>query len=552
MAQSKIQKLLAEDRQRRLKRLKQRDKKLAEKKAKDTAKEEAAALRRKNLRKTQGNLKGQQAAVEMSRTEGKTGSPAGAGTPSVPPSKKAEDRLATLTVAGLTTLPVGKALHGVVKVGQKLWQVGSKTYKTAAAARNAKIAQGKTPPVRSSKTTPSAATKAKNRLTSTPNTSTPPPPVRQSRTPSSAMDAQRAKAAKDAAAKKRREDAAKKIAEKKRLQKAAAERKAMEAKRQKAVSQSQTAMEAAQRSRRTPNTSTARPPVSQTRTSSSVMDAERTKVARQQKDLPKNRKSFVTKLSTPPASKTGNVVKAAASQTVKAAPQSIQKAAEAARIKAEKAAEAAKIKAKKAAEAARIKAKKGAEAAKVVAPQISKTAKTVGKSGTQSAAKAATALAVVNKEPKNGKSEIKGKMSSVKKVPKKGKAPKSKGVDTDDFSDEREAYTSLYNKNGKSRQSATRKSEEDKHWREIKKISKALGLKYMVPKLDEHGMPTDPDMLEAEVTSDAKGGLIGRPRKTTKVKIKKKAASKPKRKTSSTRKRKGFGGRGQGAALRGF
>ena len=64
MAQSKIQKLLAEDRQRRLKRLKQRDKKLAEKKAKDTAKEEAAALRRKNLRKTQGNLKGQQAAVE--------------------------------------------------------------------------------------------------------------------------------------------------------------------------------------------------------------------------------------------------------------------------------------------------------------------------------------------------------------------------------------------------------------------------------------------------------------------------------------------------------
>ena len=148
--------------------------------------------------------------------------------------------------------------------------------------------------------------------------------------------------------------------------------------------------------------------------------------------------------------------------------------------------------------------------------------------------------AVVHKEPKNGKSKIKGKISSVKKVFKKGKALKSKGVDTDDFSDEREAYTSLYNKNG------------DKHWREIKKASKALGLKYMVPKLDEHGMSTDPDMLEAELTSDSKGGLIGRPRKTTKVKIKKKAASKPKRKTSSTRKRKGFGGRGQGAALRGF
>jgi hypothetical protein len=377
------------------------------------------------------------------------------------------------------------------------------------------------------------------------------------------MDAQRVKAAKDAEAIKRKKAAAKKAAEKARLEKAAAERKAMEAKRQEAVSQSQTAKEAAQRLRTTPNTSTTRPPVSQTRTSSSAMDAERTKVARQQRQLPANRKSLVTKLSTQPASKTGNVVKATTSQTVKATTQSIQKAAEAAKIKAKKAAEATKAKAKKAAEATKAKAKKaaeatkakakkGAEAAKVVAPQISKTAKTVSKSGTKSAAKAATALAVVNKEPKNGKSEIKGKMSSVKKVPKKGKAPKSKGVDTDDFSDEREAYTSLYNKNGKSRQSATRKSEEDKHWREIKKISKALGLKYMVPKLDEHGMPTDPDMLEAEVTSDAKGGLIGRPRKTTKVKIKKKAASKPKRKTSSTRKRKGFGGRGQGAALRGF
>ena len=74
----------------------------------------------------------------------------------------------------------------------------------------------------------------------------------------------------------------------------------------------------------------------------------------------------------------------------------------------------------------------------------------------------------------------------------------------------------------------------------------------MVPKTDEFGVATDPDMREAELTSDAKGGLIGRPRKTTKVKIKKKVASKPKRKTSSTKKRKGFGGRGQGAALRGF
>ena len=545
MPQSKTQKILAQQRQRNKEFLEQRDKALAEKKAKEKAEKEAAALKRKNLKETQGNLAGQQAAIKLGDTENRKGRKV-----NIPASKPQTGRLGTVaTVAAIQAIPVGKIANGIYRVSKNLYKIGKKTYNSAAAARKARIATqskvtsstDKSAPVRSSKTTPSVATQAEKRLTSTPNTSTPPPPVRQSRTPSPAMDAQRAKAAKDAETIKKRKAAAKKAAEKARLQKAAAERKAMEAKRQKAVSQSQTAKEAAQRLRRTPNTSTARPPVSQTRTSSSAMDAERTKVARQQKDLPKNRKSFVTKLSTQPASKTGNVVKAAASQTVKAAPQSIQKATE-----------AAKIKAKKAAEAAKIKAKKAAEAAKVVAPQISKTAKTVGKSGTKSAAKAATALAVVNKEPKNGKSEIKGKMSSVKKVPKKGKAPKSRGVDTDDFSDEREAYTSLYNKNGKSRQSATRKSKEDKHWREIKKISKALGLKYMVPKLDEHGMPTDPDMLEAEVTSDAKGGLIGRPRKTTKVKIKKKAASKPKRKTSSTRKRKGFGGRGQGAALRGF
>ena len=534
MPQSKTQKILAQQRQRNKKFLKQRDKELAEKEAKEKAEKEEAELKRKNLREAQGDLAGQQAAIKLGDTENRKGRQV-----NIPASKPQTRRLGTVaTVAAIQAIPVGKIANGIYRVSKNLYKIGKKTYNSAAAARKARIATqskvtsstDKSAPVRSSKTTPSVATKARDRLVSTPNTSTPPPPVRQSRTLSPAMDAQRVKAAKDAEAIKRKKAAAKKAAEKARLEKAAAERKAMEAKRQEAVSQSQTAKEAAQRLRTTPNTSTTRPPVSQTRTSSSAMDAERTKVARQQRQLPANRKSLVTKLSTQPASKTGNVVKATTSQTVKATTQSIQKAAE----------------------AAKIKAKKGAEAAKVVAPQISKTAKTVSKSGTKSAAKAATALAVVNKEPKNGKSEIKGKMSSVKKVPKKGKAPKSKGVDTDDFSDEREAYTSLYNKNGKSRQSATRKSEEDKHWREIKKISKALGLKYMVPKLDEHGMPTDPDMLEAEVTSDAKGGLIGRPRKTTKVKIKKKAASKPKRKTSSTRKRKGFGGRGQGAALRGF
>ena len=65
----------------------------------------------------------------------------------------------------------------------------------------------------------------------------------------------------------------------------------------------------------------------------------------------------------------------------------------------------------------------------------------------------------------------------------------------------------------------------------------------MVPRTDDYGEVHESTGMR--VTSDAKGGLIGRPRKTTKVKIKKKA-------TSSTKKRKGFGGRGQGAALRGF
>ena len=46
------------------------------------------------------------------------------------------------------------------------------------------------------------------------------------------------------------------------------------------------------------------------------------------------------------------------------------------------------------------------------------------------------------------------------------------------------------------------------------------------------------------VDSDYKGGLVGKPKKGTK--------SKSKRKTSSTKNRKGFGGKGSGAALRGY
>ena len=109
---------------------------------------------------------------------------------------------------------------------------------------------------------------------------------------------------------------------------------------------------------------------------------------------------------------------------------------------------------------------------------------------------------------------------------------------------------------GVTKKTKKKKSKKDPHWREIKKgtnfLTKLLGqpTEYMVPVTNEYGEVHESTGMG--VTSDAKGGLIGRPRKTTKVKIKKKAASKPKRKTSSTKKRKGFGGRGHGAALRGF
>jgi len=85
------------------------------------------------------------------------------------------------------------------------------------------------------------------------------------------------------------------------------------------------------------------------------------------------------------------------------------------------------------------------------------------------------------------------------------------------------------------------KKEQNKLWREIKKISKALGVKYEVPIDDEHGVPLDPDM---RIDSNYKGGLVGKSKKVAKPKSK--------RKTSSTKKRKGFGGKGSGAALRGY
>ena len=123
--------------------------------------------------------------------------------------------------AALNTLIAAVPGGWIVKAGR----LAGKTYKTAAAARNAAkqlkaptpklpAPKSKAPPVRSSKTTPntlSAATQAKKRLTSTPNTSTPKPPVRQSRTGSPAMNAQRKRAAADLAAKTKRQKAVDKI-----------------------------------------------------------------------------------------------------------------------------------------------------------------------------------------------------------------------------------------------------------------------------------------------------------------------------------------------------
>jgi len=210
MPQSKTQKILAQQRQRNKKFLKQRDKELAEKEAKEKAEKEEAELKRKNLREAQGDLAGQQAAIKLGDTENRKGRQV-----NIPASKPQTRRLGTVaTVAAIQAIPVGKIANGIYRVSKNLYKIGKKTYNSAAAARKARIATqskvtsstDKSAPVRSSKTTPSVATKARDRLVSTPNTSTPPPPVRQSRTSSSAMDAQRVKAAKDAEAIKRKKD----------------------------------------------------------------------------------------------------------------------------------------------------------------------------------------------------------------------------------------------------------------------------------------------------------------------------------------------------------
>ena len=201
MAQSETQKFLAESRKRRARFLARRDKAKSKREDAEEAKRKEKERRRANLKKTQGSLAEQQAAIQLGDNENRKGRQT-----AIPASKAQTGRLGTVaTVAALNALPVGKAIQGITFLGKKGWQVGNKIYKTAAAARKAKLAQGKTPPVRSSKTTPSASTQARNRVVNTPNTSTPRASVSQTRTPSSAMDAQRAKAAKDA---KRKAEAA--------------------------------------------------------------------------------------------------------------------------------------------------------------------------------------------------------------------------------------------------------------------------------------------------------------------------------------------------------
>jgi hypothetical protein len=105
---------------------------------------------------------------------------------------------------------------------------------------------------------------------------------------------------------------------------------------------------------------------------------------------------------------------------------------------------------------------------------------------------------------------------------------------------------------GVTKKKSTTKSKKNPHWREIKKVSDLLGVKYEVPKLDNQGLPTDPDMREASLVSDSTGGLLGRKRKATKVKIKKKPSTKKKYTRVVRKSRGGFMGKGAGCAKRGY
>tara|TARA_Y100001938_G_scaffold147090_1_gene227528 strand:+ start:154 stop:1539 length:1386 start_codon:yes stop_codon:yes gene_type:complete len=131
---------------------------------------------------------------------------------------------------------------------------------------------------------------------------------------------------------------------------------------------------------------------------------------------------------------------------------------------------------------------------------------------------------------------------------KKLKKPKKSSSNIDnDFFDTPSGVTKK-----KSTTKSTTKSNKNPHWREIKKVSDLLGVKYEVPVLDNQGLPTDPDMREASLVSDSTGGLIGRKRKATKVKIKKKPSTKKKYTRVARKRRGGFMGKGAGCAKRGY
>jgi hypothetical protein len=346
------------------------------------------------------------------------------------------------------------------------------------------------PPVRSSKTTPSAATTAKNRLTRTPNTSTAKPPVRQTGTPSTAMKAQQARAARDIAAKKKREA----IAEKLRLEAAAAKRAKLPRKLKAKTKTEEGRLADAWKAAVGPK------PVRK------MVD----RTVKKPKVLAKPKKP---KVPTKPS--IGSIVGGGSKL-----PAIVGGGKQSPRPPAKKPTPPA------------------TRATPSPRPQATRPPPPKRKAGRGRPLAAVPTAVAGPPKPTPPKKRAKDEVYDTDLVAHSKLSP---DVD-DDFFDTPAGVTKKTKK---------KKSKKDPHWREIEKgtafLTKLLGrkTKYEVPETDDFGVATDPDMREAELTSDAKGGLIGRPRKTTKVKIKKKA-------TSSTKKRKGFGGRGHGAALRGF
>ena len=134
MSEIKKRREAANKRQRDM--IRKRNEILAKSKAEKKAKKEAAALKRKNLKETQGNLAGQQAAIKLGDTENRKGIQV-----NIPASKPQTGRLGTVaTVAAIQAIPIGKVVNGISKISKNLYKIGKKTYNSAAAARKAKIA----------------------------------------------------------------------------------------------------------------------------------------------------------------------------------------------------------------------------------------------------------------------------------------------------------------------------------------------------------------------------------------------------------------------------